>query len=141
MLITPHALVGATLAVTVPPPLGLGLAFVSHPILDMVPHWDWDPKETDLRGKAWGLFWDMGLSLLLLFSFSFFHAPDLLWLGAFLGVFLDVLSAPYTFFGIEHPWVLALYRFQKKIQVKTSLWPGLLPQVAIGLICLGRLLR
>ncbi|MFH1455254.1 MAG: hypothetical protein ABIF22_02970 [bacterium] len=44
MILTPHAIVGATLANIFPndPALGFGLAFFSHYILDMLPHTDYD---------------------------------------------------------------------------------------------------
>lgn len=44
MILTPHAIVGTTLANIVPydPALGFGLAFLSHYALDMLPHTDYD---------------------------------------------------------------------------------------------------
>jgi len=43
MILTPHAIVGAALANIFPsdPALGFGLAFVSHYVLDMMPHTDY----------------------------------------------------------------------------------------------------
>jgi SNF family Na+-dependent transporter len=44
MILTPHAIVGATLANIFPddPALGFGLAFVSHYVLDILPHTEYD---------------------------------------------------------------------------------------------------
>ena len=43
MVLTTHAVAGAALAQIIPdhPALGFSLAFVSHFILDMIPHWDY----------------------------------------------------------------------------------------------------
>jgi len=41
MTLTAHALVGAALAASFSnPAIGIPLAVISHPILDMIPHWD-----------------------------------------------------------------------------------------------------
>jgi preprotein translocase subunit SecE len=44
MILTPHAIVGAAIANIFPddPALGFGLAFVSHYVLDMLPHTEYD---------------------------------------------------------------------------------------------------
>jgi hypothetical protein len=44
MILTPHAIVGAALANIFPsdPALGFGLAFLSHYVLDVLPHTDYD---------------------------------------------------------------------------------------------------
>jgi len=42
MLLAPHILVGAAVAISIPNPLlGLLLAFLSHFILDRIPHWEY----------------------------------------------------------------------------------------------------
>ena len=43
MTLTPHAIVGAAIASTIPdqPLLGFSLAFLSHFVLDAIPHWDY----------------------------------------------------------------------------------------------------
>jgi phosphatidylglycerophosphatase A len=43
MILSTHAIVGATIASTMPnhPILGFSLAFISHFILDAIPHWDY----------------------------------------------------------------------------------------------------
>ena len=41
MTATAHVLIGGAIAASVPDPaLGITLAALSHPILDMIPHWD-----------------------------------------------------------------------------------------------------
>ena len=52
MILTPHVLVGAAIAINVEPkPLGLVLAFLSHYILDAIPHWDYCVK--NIQAKRW----------------------------------------------------------------------------------------
>lgn len=54
MLLAPHVLVGAAIAATVPNPLlGLVFAFLSHFLLDRIPHWEYsiEPlKEIKTKG-------------------------------------------------------------------------------------------
>jgi membrane-bound metal-dependent hydrolase YbcI (DUF457 family) len=41
MTATAHALIGGAIAASIPnPALGLPLAAISHPLVDMIPHWD-----------------------------------------------------------------------------------------------------
>ncbi len=44
MILTPHAIIGASLANIIPdnPALGFGLAFLGHYVLDMLPHTDYE---------------------------------------------------------------------------------------------------
>lgn len=52
MMATPHALVGALLATKLQnPAIGIPVAFFSHFLFDLVPHWDWGwhPGETVSR--------------------------------------------------------------------------------------------
>lgn len=71
MILTPHAIVGATLANIFPsePALGFGLAFASHYVLDMIPHTDYDISNfinTDTKTIK-SIFKSAGASLHLLF--------------------------------------------------------------------------
>ncbi len=52
MLATPHLLIGATIATRIHPlPLALLLAFLSHYILDAIPHWDYSINK--IKTKKW----------------------------------------------------------------------------------------
>lgn len=54
MLITPHAVTGATIAVLVPHPfLALPLAVASHFVLDSMPHWQEIVYPYDVTWKTW----------------------------------------------------------------------------------------
>ena len=96
MVLTPHALIGAALASAVPehPLIGFFLGFVSHFILDAVPHWDYhlDFFETNLlsRNDLIKLAADfvLGLSLVWLF------VPTLIW-GALGALTPDALQFIY----------------------------------------------
>ena len=52
MLETPHAIVGAVIVSKIPNPIiSLPLAFASHFVLDMVPHWN-PHLNTEIRNKG-----------------------------------------------------------------------------------------
>lgn len=52
MIFTPHLLFGAAIASGIMPlSLGLFLAFLSHFLLDAIPHWDYPTK--NIKGRSW----------------------------------------------------------------------------------------
>jgi len=68
MMITPHVLAGAAFATKISNPFILVLcAFVSHFLLDMIPHKDYNI--TPLKANFYKLVIDAGISLSLLFYF------------------------------------------------------------------------
>ena len=71
MILTPHAIIGASLVNIFPndPALGFGLAFFSHYVLDMLPHKDYDIDnflETETKTVK-SIFHNAGAALHLLF--------------------------------------------------------------------------
>jgi hypothetical protein len=141
MLETPHALIGAAIAAKIPNPMvSLPLAFASHFILDMVPHWN-PHLNTELKtyGKITKktntiIAVDVLLALVLGFltAFSFSSSPThtvTILLGAFAGVLPDLLEVPYYFFKVKSKAILKWIFFQKSIQADTSVVPGLITQV------------
>jgi hypothetical protein len=145
MLETPHALVGAAIAAKIPNPvISLPLAFASHFILDMVPHWN-PHLNTELKtfGKISKrtnsiIVTDVLLALVsgslmaFLFSDSTPHTINIL-LGAFAGVLPDLLEAPYYFFKSKSKAIIQWIHFQKSIQSDTSILPGLTTQIATAI--------
>ncbi len=80
MILTPHFIFGALLGHLIPNKLlALAVAFLSHYVLDAVPHWDYDVK--NLKAKRW--FSSVGelAEVTLDFIGGFFIV---LWLGAWL---------------------------------------------------------
>lgn len=133
MTITAHALVGGAIAAAIPnPALGFTLAVASHPLLDIIPHWDegWGWRD---KGKV-RLFAEcmvdavVGLVLTYLL-FSNVPLPYLL-LTILGSILLDVLEAPYLILNMKgKPWCW-FYKMQSRIQGKVKLPWGILTQVA-----------
>ncbi len=140
MLETPHVVVGAAIAAKIGNPfLAIPLAFGSHFILDKVPHWN---PHLNTEIKKYGhvtkqskelLVADVCLSVLA-GGFIAWHAmPDvnhvfIILLGGFAGVLPDVIEGPYFFLKIKSKLIMKWIKFQKSIQVDTTLVPGLLTQ-------------
>jgi membrane-bound metal-dependent hydrolase YbcI (DUF457 family) len=133
MTATAHALVGGAIAASVPDPLiGISLSLLSHPLLDMVPHWDagWGwRKKTKVR-----LFTECSIDLLggtfvayLLFgqhtSLPYFLA------AVFASELWDLLEIPYWFFNWRQAPFSWIYKFQHEIQGKLALPWGIVTQV------------
>jgi hypothetical protein len=142
VLETPHALVGAAIATKIPNPVvSLPLAFASHFVLDMVPHWN-PHLNTELKkyGKVTKystiiVIADVTLSLVLgtfiatNFSTDSTHMVSI-FLGAFAGVLPDVVEGPYFFFNWKNKLVQTWLAFQKSLQVDATVLPGLATQLA-----------
>jgi len=141
MLETPHALLGAAIAVKLGNPLlSIPIAFASHFVLEKVPHWN--PHlyyETDKYGKPTKnstiiVVIDSSLALILGSAIAF-RQPNMLmvvnvFLSSFAAVLPDLIEAPYFFLNVrnnEHikRWI----KFQKSIQVDAPPFWGLLTQV------------
>jgi hypothetical protein len=140
MLETPHALVGMVFAAIIPNPLvGWPLAFLSHFLVDMLPHWNWQPD-----ARPWSL---LGIILdLVLLQICLVHlvlqSPLKLILagGAFFAILPDLLEAPYIFLDYNNRYLKNLMQFQKRIQNKIPPLPGLVTQIILSAICLRILL-
>lgn len=142
MLETPHALVGAAIATKIPNPvISLPLAFASHFVLDMVPHWNPHLNtETKKFGKVSHsttvmIALDVVFALVLGSTVAINYANDTfhmttIFLGAFAGVLPDVVEAPYFFLNWKTKAIEKWLAFQKSIQVDTTVVPGISTQVA-----------
>lgn len=139
-----HVLVGVAIATkTANPALALPLAFASHFVLDLIPHWNPHiytqmKKFGRVNGKTTALVaLDSFLSLLIGLLFTLQKYPDLgqmalIVLGAFFAVLPDLLEAPYYFLGTRHPLIVKLVDFEHSLQTKAPLIPGILTQVAVA---------
>ncbi len=136
MLETPHALVGMAIAATIPNPLiSLPLAFLSHFGVDMLPHWNWEPDARPL--SLLGIILDLIL-LEILIGYLAFQSPLKLNLtaAAFFAILPDLLEAPYIFFGHNNRFVKKLCDFQRRIQNRTPILPGIITQLLLSGLCL-----
>lgn len=135
MTATAHALVGGAIAATIPnPALGVTLALFSHPILDMIPHWDfgWDwRKKTKLLLFTQSVV-DLGLGIILSYFIFYPFVQNLQYflLCILAAEILDIITMPYLLLKWRfHPFDW-LYNFQHSIQGKAKLPWGILNQVA-----------
>lgn len=133
MTATAHALMGGAIAASISNPvIGLPLAALSHPLTDMIPHWDlgigWR-KKTKLN-----LFWQSTLDLLLglgLTYLIFGRATDITYLAAavFLSEAWDLLMMPYILGWKVFPFS-AFYSVQSKWNINVKLPWGIFTQGA-----------
>lgn len=115
MLSTPHLLVGAAVGSVSPHPLiAFGAGFLSHFIMDKVPHWDWLPNTRKLLILAIGEFL-VGAGLLFILTKNS-QDPYLLWAGALGGVMPDVLVAPNYLLGRTIKFLEPLRSFHHQFQ-------------------------
>ena len=132
MTATAHALVGGAIAAYIPnPAIGIPLALASHPVLDMIPHWDFG---RGWRNKSKALFlseslFDLGVGLVssyLIFgqyiNFTYFLAV------VFASLVFDILMAPYWFFKWRFPPFSWAYLIQSNINCKAKLPWGIFTQ-------------
>lgn len=134
MTATTHALVGAAIVSKFPNPLGLILAFLSHFLLDSIPHWD---TYTNGRNHSRiaifiATIFDVFLALGLVWYFFGRVIPKtLLFLSVIVSQLPDWLSAPYLFFDINFYLFCFAYKFQAKLHHKLPFPIGLLPQIIV----------
>lgn len=142
MTATAHALIGGAIAASVSnPSLGLPLAALSHPILDMIPHWDFGlgwKKKTKLTlfvQSFLDLTFGVALTLLL-----FGGKTDTLYLisAIFLSLVWDFLQMPYLLFGWKFFPFEAFYNFGHDVNGKAGLPWGIITQaVTVGGVMLA----
>lgn len=124
MTATAHALIGGAIAASVPDPaLGLSLSLISHPLMDLIPHWDfgWGWKKKDKKMLFLESAFDLGLGV----GVSYLLFGQNINLQYFLGCVLlteiwDLLEAPYWFFNWKFPPFSSIYNIQHKMQGKAK---------------------
>lgn len=147
MTATAHALIGGAIAAAVPnPAIGIPLCAISHPIADMIPHWDfglgWKKKNKLILFVE--SFADLALGVILAFIL-FGKSTNLLYLS--LAIFIaeswDLLQAPYLIFGWKFFPFSYFYKFGHAINSKAKIPWGILTQVAsvTGVVLVLRVLR
>ncbi len=143
MLETPHVFIGAAIASKIPNPfIAIPLAFASHFVMEMVPHWN--PhlnSETEKYGRPTRRSTVITTidSTLALVSGSFIAYQALPNVGqailvlacSFAAVLPDVMEGPYFFLKMRTTWIKKWIAFQKSIQSDTTAFWGLLNQALI----------
>ena len=141
MLELAHALTGGVIAYEIGnPALSLPLAFASHFVVDLLPHWNphlakekkrfgFISKKTTFLVVVDSL---IGLTLGLFLAFK--ALPDIKRMffvvaGCFLAILPDLIEAPFYFLNQKGKFIKKLVNFQGKIQYNAPFWPGMLFQV------------
>lgn len=143
MTATAHALIGGTIAAALPqnPSLGITLIALSHPFLDMIPHWDfglgWKKKNKTL------LFFQAILDLIFGITVTFLlfgNSVDRLYLG--LAILIseswDIMMMPYLLFGWKFAPFSTFYKFGHHTNAKANMFWGIITQaLTVGGIALA----
>ncbi|OGY22053.1 MAG: hypothetical protein A2126_04720 [Candidatus Woykebacteria bacterium GWB1_45_5] len=146
MLSTPHLLVGAAIARSIPnPAISLPAAFFSHFVLDATPHWDGSPSAPFSKKVVGGAAADYLFGATLIFLISANDPRQIVILaGAFLATLPDFILAASRHFPILVRKIPPLKRFNNYhsgIQVNVRLAKGLLSAFATCLAALVFLTR
>lgn len=147
MTATTHALIGGAIAASITnPAIGIPLVAVSHPLVDMIPHWDfglgWRKKGKVLLflQSLGDLIFGVALTFLL-----FGNTTDHLYL--FLSIFIseswDILQMPYLLFGWKFAPFSTFYKFGHYTNGKAKMPWGILTQAATvgGLVLTLRIIH
>lgn len=147
MLATPHLLSGAAIAVVVPNPvISLPLAFVSHFVLDKIPHWQETLAPYEPNNKTWvrmPIDFLLGLGLLW-WTTKTAGGDGIIWLGALVAFAPDIDSIFYmrSLRKVLHqPLLKSWFSFHEGLQWETDKWWGLLPQINVVLLSLFAILN
>jgi len=149
MLLTPHVLVGVTIASAVPNPyVAIPLAVAMHFLGDLVPHWDFysnTPKEKRLKGwRPVAVMMELGLAVAVGVTFTL-HAlwvqgdtalAARIFLCGIAAVLPDALETPHIYTETKFKFVEKLTEVQKKLQTQAPLPWGLITQALIIGLCL-----
>jgi hypothetical protein len=140
MLETPHVFIGAVIATKIPNPLvAIPLAFASHFVLEMVPHWNphlntetekygYPTKKSTIITAA-----DSSLALICGSAIAYQALPNVghaatILAACFASILPDLIEAPYFFLKLKSHVVKKWISFQRSLQVDTSVIPGLVTQ-------------
>lgn len=141
MLETPHILVGSAIAITIRNPvISLPLAFLSHFVLEKVPHWNPHLNtETRNYGKVtkkstYIVIVDSTLALTSGLTIAFVKSQNtgqslIIILACLLSILPDLIEAPYFFLGFKSKLIEKWIKFQKSLQVDTTPLLGLFTQI------------
>lgn len=141
MLETPHVAVGAAIATKVANPfVSLPLAFLSHLLLEKVPHWN---PHLNTEKKTFGKVTKKSTTIVIIDSLSAlslgvwialskssnFEQFVIILLACLFSVLPDLVEAPYFFLNLKSNLIERWIKFQKSLQVDTSVVPGLATQI------------
>jgi len=141
MLETPHVLVGAAIASKITNPLlSIPMSFISHFMLDKVPHWNPHLNlETEKYGKPTKkstiiTVLDVSTSLVIGSFIAYRAYPNVsqtinILLCCLMASLPDIVEGPYYFLGLRDKLSKKWIGWQKSIQVDTNFILGTLTQI------------
>lgn len=135
MLAATHAITGAVIAKVSPSPsLGYVLALLSHPLLDLIPHWDMRTRHSK-RPRDSVIFYSL-IDAFVGFALGFLLVKNAVpWEQLFLTMFVsqlpDWLEAPYVVFNWKFPPFSWIKAFQHLVHNKLSFPDGLYTQLIL----------
>jgi len=119
MILTLHILTGAAIITKIRHPYGIIIAFLSHYILDSIPHYDYSIK--NIKNKKWNhclfefikVFTDIffAVFIILLLSENIFLAL----IGGFVAIIPDMLNAFFIILNPQNKYLKIHYNLHKKI--------------------------
>ncbi|MCR4306114.1 MAG: hypothetical protein NUV73_03465 [Candidatus Daviesbacteria bacterium] len=135
MTATAHALIGGAIAASTTgnPALGLTLSALSHPIVDLIPHWDFGigwrkkTKVTLFIQSLADLIIGVGLAFLLFGSST---DPIYLLLCILMSESWDLMLMPYLLFNWKFPPFSFFYQLGHQTNRKAKMPWGILTQAA-----------
>ena len=141
MLELVHATAGGIIAYKIGSPLlSLPLAFLSHFVLDALPHWNPNlSREKKKQGRIgtktmFVVFFDCLIGLFFGLKIASLALPDVnkaifVILGCFAGILPDLVEAPYFFLNQKIPFLRGLVKFQNGHQWNVPIVLGISSQV------------
>lgn len=147
MTATAHALIGGAIAAAIPDPtIGIPLSAISHPIADMIPHWDfglgWKKKsKISLFLQAFG---DLLFGVIVTYLLFGKSTNNLyLFLSIFISESWDLLQMPYLLFGWKFAPFSTFYKFGHYTNGEAKMPWGILTQAATvtGLVLVLRVIH
>lgn len=138
MVATAHALIGGAMAASISnPALGVTLSAISHPLMDLIPHWDfargWQHKPKVKLFIESSLDVIVGVILAYLF-FSQGVEPRYFAACVLASIMWDFLEAPYWFLKRKIPPFYWAYQIQHRMQGRTGPKWGILTQLVTVII-------
>lgn len=148
MILIIHLLVGAAIASYIKPfPLALLLAFLSHFVLDFIPHWEYSIK--NIQERKWSSSFPDFVKLAVDFTLGitiilFFSRNGIILAAAFFAVLNDIFAFLNLIF--KNRLLKADYSFHEKLHYlnntkKIPLYLRILSQIIVGLASILLLIR
>ena len=133
MTATAHALVGGAIAASIPDPaLGLPLAAISHPLMDLIPHWDFGFNWRKTPKLKLFIQCSLDLSFGVVLAYLLFgQQVNLKYfaMAIFVSEVWDLVESPYWFLKWDFPPFSWIYNIQHRMQNKAQLPFGIVTQM------------